>query len=76
MPLKLHSIRIDFNDLRYTIDSSKLKELGWKESVSWLDGLNETIDWYKCNSSNWGDISSCLVPHPRLGSPTGGKHTH
>ena len=66
----------DFNDLRYTIDSSKLKELGWKESVSWLDGLNETIDWYKVNSRNWGDISSCLVAHPRLGSPIGGKHTH
>ena len=37
----------DFNDLRYTIDSSKLKELGWKESVGWIDGLKETIDGTK-----------------------------
>ena len=57
----------DFNDLRYTIDSSKLKELGWKESVGWIDGLKETIDWYKKNNNNWGDISSSLVAHPRRG---------
>ena len=57
----------DFNDLRYTIDSSKLKELGWEESVSWSDGLKETIEWYKKNKSNWGDISSSLVAHPRRG---------
>ena len=60
----------DFNDLRYTINSTKLKELGWKEGISWMDGLTETIDWYKINSGNWGDISNCLVAHPRLGSPT------
>ena len=35
-----------------------------------MDGLTETIDWYKINSGNWGDISNCLVAHPRLGSPT------
>ena len=57
----------DFNDLRYTIDSSKLKELGWEECVGWIDGLQETIEWYKKNNNNWGDISSSLVAHPRRG---------
>jgi len=43
-----------FNDLRYTIDNSKLTALGWKESTSWEDGLKETVDWYIKNSSRYG----------------------
>jgi UDP-glucose 4,6-dehydratase len=35
-----------FNDFRYCIDSSKLRELGWSESVLFSKGLKETIDWY------------------------------
>lgn len=35
-----------FNDLRYSIDSSKLKELGWEEETSFDDGLDMTIQWY------------------------------
>jgi UDP-glucose 4,6-dehydratase len=35
-----------YNDKRYYIDYSKIKELGWKEQVSFEDGLNETIQWY------------------------------
>jgi dTDP-D-glucose 4,6-dehydratase len=36
----------DFNDQRYDIDTSKLKELGWSEEVSFADGLLQTIEWY------------------------------
>jgi UDP-glucose 4,6-dehydratase len=35
-----------FNDFRYSIDSTKLHELGWVEQKSWDDGLQETIQWY------------------------------
>ena len=35
------------HDLRYAIDSSKLrKELGWKESVDFDEGLTITVRWY------------------------------
>jgi dTDP-glucose 4,6-dehydratase len=35
------------HDLRYAIDASKInKELGWKPSVTFEEGLNKTIDWY------------------------------
>jgi dTDP-glucose 4,6-dehydratase len=38
------------HDLRYAIDASKInKELGWKPSVTFEEGLNETIDWYLDN---------------------------
>lgn len=35
------------HDRRYAIDASKInKELGWKPSVSFEEGLQLTIDWY------------------------------
>ena len=38
------------HDLRYAIDSSKLKrELGWKPSVTFEQGLEMTVDWYLSN---------------------------
>ncbi len=39
------------HDLRYAIDASKLeKELGWKPSVTFEQGLEKTIDWYLENT--------------------------
>ncbi|MBN1599708.1 MAG: dTDP-glucose 4,6-dehydratase [Bacteroidales bacterium] len=41
------------HDMRYAIDSAKIqKELGWKPSVTFEDGLEKTVDWYLGNS-NW-----------------------
>ena len=35
------------HDLRYAIDSGKLmKELGWKPSLQFEEGIEKTIDWY------------------------------
>ena len=39
------------HDLRYAIDSSKItRELGWKPSVTFEEGLEKTVDWYLGNS--------------------------
>lgn len=41
------------HDRRYAIDASKInKELGWKPSVTFEEGLSETIDWY-LNNQEW-----------------------
>lgn len=41
------------HDLRYAIDASKInKELGWKPSVTFEEGLEKTIDWY-LNNEEW-----------------------
>ncbi|PJR03461.1 dTDP-glucose 4,6-dehydratase [Avrilella dinanensis] len=41
------------HDFRYAIDSSKLQnELGWKPTMSFREGLSQTIDWYLDNE-NW-----------------------
>ncbi|UCD62103.1 MAG: dTDP-glucose 4,6-dehydratase [Flavobacteriaceae bacterium] len=43
------------HDLRYAIDASKInKELGWKPSVTFEQGLELTIDWYLENQE-WLD---------------------
>jgi dTDP-glucose 4,6-dehydratase len=43
------------HDRRYAIDASKIsKELGWQPSVTFEEGLSETIDWY-LNNREWLD---------------------
>ena len=38
------------HDLRYAIDASKIKkELGWSPTLTFEQGLSETIDWYLSN---------------------------
>jgi dTDP-glucose 4,6-dehydratase len=39
------------HDRRYAIDATKInKELGWKPSVTFEEGLSQTIDWYLGNT--------------------------
>jgi dTDP-glucose 4,6-dehydratase len=41
------------HDRRYAIDSSKIRsELGWEPSVSFEQGIDQTIDWY-LNNAEW-----------------------
>ena len=43
------------HDMRYAIDSTKLKEeLGWKPSLQFEEGIEKTIDWY-LNNQEWMD---------------------
>lgn len=47
------------HDLRYAIDASKInKELGWKPSVTFEEGLNITIDWYLENEDWLHSVTS------------------
>ena len=43
------------HDRRYAIDCSKIKkDLGWKQSVTFDEGLEQTVDWYLANQA-WTD---------------------
>lgn len=57
-----------FNDVRYSIDCSKLHSLGWKPEVSWEDGLKQTVEWYQqeSNLARWPHYKAGLVAHPSL----------
>ncbi len=47
------------HDLRYAIDASKInKELGWKPSVTFEEGLAKTIDWYLDNEEWLKNVTS------------------
>jgi len=47
------------HDLRYAIDATKLnKELGWKPSVTFEEGLEKTVDWYLQNSEWLARVTS------------------
>jgi dTDP-glucose 4,6-dehydratase len=36
------------HDRRYAMDSTKIsRELGWKPSVTFQEGIQKTIEWYK-----------------------------
>lgn len=47
------------HDRRYAIDASKInKELGWKPSVTFEEGLSQTIDWYLENTEWLKNVTS------------------
>ena len=47
------------HDLRYAIDSSKIqKELGWKPSLKFDEGLERTVDWYLANEEWMQNVTS------------------
>ncbi len=41
------------HDLRYAIDDSKLRQLGWKPEHNFEDWLKETVEWFKANEWWW-----------------------
>lgn len=47
------------HDRRYAIEASKLeKELNWRPSIQFEEGLSKTIDWYLANENWIDDITS------------------
>jgi dTDP-glucose 4,6-dehydratase len=47
------------HDLRYAIDATKLnKELGWKPSLQFAEGLEKTVDWYLAHQDWVKDVTS------------------
>jgi dTDP-glucose 4,6-dehydratase len=47
------------HDRRYSVDSSKLRALGWTPRFSFdAGGLAETVDWYRGNRDWWEPIKS------------------
>ena len=41
------------HDFRYSLDSSKLKKLGWKPQHKFKEAIRSTVDWYIRNTNWW-----------------------
>ena len=41
------------HDLRYAVDSSKLRALGWKPQHDFSERLEDTVDWYRRREDWW-----------------------
>ncbi len=46
------------HDRRYSLDSAKMKALGWRPQKKFEDGLRETIGWYKNNEKWWKPLKA------------------
>jgi dTDP-glucose 4,6-dehydratase len=46
------------HDRRYSIDSTKLHDLGWAPQHSFESGLAETVEWYRAHRDWWEPIKS------------------
>ncbi|KXT15014.1 hypothetical protein AC579_7773 [Pseudocercospora musae] len=55
-----------FNDMRYAVDGTKLRKLGWSQKVSFEEGLTNTVAWYGKFSGWWGNIENILAPFPEV----------
>lgn len=48
------------HDLRYAIDATKIKqELGYAPSVTFQEGLSQTLDWFLANQDWLDNVTSC-----------------
>jgi dTDP-glucose 4,6-dehydratase len=41
------------HDRRYSLDTTKLRSLGWRARHEWNEGVRSTIDWYRDNRDWW-----------------------
>ena len=60
------------HDLRYAIDSNKLKkELGWEPSLQFEEGIEKTVRWYLENNEWMENIASGAVSYTQLCTAVG-----
>jgi dTDP-glucose 4,6-dehydratase len=46
------------HDRRYSLDTSKMRALGWTPEMQFENGLRETVDWYREHRDWWQPIKS------------------
>lgn len=49
------------HDFRYSLDSSKIRSLGWKPKTSFEEGVKKTIEWYQKNKSWWNNLDKNIL---------------
>jgi len=44
------------HDVRYSLNSEKLRSIGWKPELSFAEGLKKTVEWYLNNKYWWKNL--------------------
>lgn len=44
------------HDRRYSLDTTRIRALGWQPRREWEDGIRATVDWYRTNREWWEPI--------------------
>jgi len=52
------------HDVRYALDSSKIRKLGWRPKYSFKEALEKTINWYLNNKWWWEPLIDDKILHP------------
>lgn len=52
------------HDVRYSLNSSKIRKLGWRPKHSFKEGLKKTVEWYLNNEWWWKPLATDKVLHP------------
>jgi dTDP-glucose 4,6-dehydratase len=62
------------NDVRYSMEWSKIAALGYQPQRPFADGLAQTVEWYRDNPSRWAPLlrnHQARLPHISLRTATG-----
>ncbi|MFO7777800.1 MAG: dTDP-glucose 4,6-dehydratase [Nitriliruptoraceae bacterium] len=61
------------HDLRYSVDTSRIRSLGWSPAVTFEQALDETIAWYRANEPWWRPLKAAGASERRgrATSPSG-----
>lgn len=52
------------HDIRYSLDSSKIRSLGWKPKHNLKEGIKKTVEWYLKNEWWWKLLADERILHP------------
>lgn len=46
------------HDYRYSLETRRIRELGWTPEVDFASGIRKTVDWYRANEAWWRPLKS------------------
>ncbi|MCS7109297.1 MAG: dTDP-glucose 4,6-dehydratase [Candidatus Micrarchaeota archaeon] len=52
------------HDIRYSLDSTKIRDIGWRPIFRFKEGIKRTVEWYLGNEDWWKKLLDEKIIHP------------